>query len=366
MSNEKTTGKKRINPLLAFTSLVSVCCLCCCITILVLQLWGIRDSSSAEETLELMNDSDNTTSSLHAYTEEEYLLAISEARSEATNEARAELKNEFKNMYMHSASIVESLREIYPDDIVFYHNGGYQFVPIDPGIAPFPYSHDNITASENNEIQYIDNGSVVSVKGIDISKYQEDVDWEKVAASGVEFAMIRTGIRGYGTGEIVLDGTFNENMESATDAGIDVGVYFFSQAVTKEEAIEEANFVLEQIAPYDVTYPIVLDIEEITDSSARTAHLTAAERTDFAIAFLETIRNAGYTPMIYGNLKSFFHMLEFERIQQYERWFAFYDTTIYFPYEVSIWQYTDKGRIDGIKGDVDLNIMFQPQKWEHP
>lgn len=372
MERESNGKKKRVNPLLAFTAIVSVCCLCCCITLLVIAVFRLGETRPAGQIQDATTQetNDNTdggeTSNTEIYTEEQYLLAISEARTEATNEAKAELKSEIKNMYMNSASIVDSLRQLYPEDIVYYHNGGYQFVPINPAYDVFPYNQDNLVVADNQEISYSENGEVVSVKGIDLSKYQEDVEWDKVAASGVEYAMIRVGIRGYGTGEIVMDTTFEDNVKGALSENIDVGVYFFSQAVNKEEAIEEANFVLEAIAPYNITYPVVLDIEELTDPSARTASLTPAERTDIAIAFLETIREAGYTPMIYGNLKSFFTMLEYDRIQQYDRWFAFYDTFLYFPYDIKMWQYTDKGSVDGIKGDVDLNIMFQAQEWEHP
>lgn len=366
MQNEKTGGKKRISPLLIFTAVISVCCLFCCFIIIALQLFSMHQSEE-ELPVTQITASDNTDMQTHhSYTEEEYLLAISEARAEADSEARAEIKQEIKELYMNATSVVDGLRALYPDDVVFYHEGGYQFVPINPDLPAFPYNKENIQVLENKEIQYIENQEVVSIKGIDISKYQENVDWEKVAAGDVQFAMIRVGIRGYGTGEIVMDGTFETNMSGATAAGMDVGVYFFSQAVNETEAIEEANFVLEKIAPYPVTYPIVLDVEEVNDSAARTANLTREERTKCAVAFLETIRNAGYTPMIYGNLKSFFHMLDFEQVKDYERWFAFYDTDIYFPYDVSIWQYTDKGAVDGINGNVDLNIMFQKKEWEHP
>lgn len=366
MQNEKTTGRKKISPLLAFTTVLSACCLCCCILILALQVWDMYGNVPAAGTEDAEDVTDTEDTTPHLYTEDEYLLAIFEARTEGANEARAELKNEFKDMYMNSTSIVERLREFYPDDIIYYGNGGYQFIPVNPNIPAFPYNAEDFTVLENKEIQRYENGEVVSVKGIDISKYQENVDWDKVAASGVEFAMIRVGIRGYGTGEIVLDGNFEENVEGATAAGMDVGVYFFSQAVSREEAIEEANFVLQQIAPYRITYPIVLDVEEVNDSAARTAHLTQAQRTEYAVAFLETIRNAGYTPMIYGNMNSFFTMLDFEQVKDYERWFAFYDTNLYFPYELSIWQYTDKGHVDGIEGNVDLNILFQRKEWAHP
>ena len=167
------------------------------------------------------------------------------------------------------------------------------------------------------------------------------------------------GYRGYGSeGKLVTDETFEKNIENATDNDIDVGVYFFSQAVNEEEAIEEANYVLEAIKDYDVTYPVVIDIEEVTDKNARTADMTQQQWTDNCIAFCETIKAAGYTPMIYGNLKTFFIMLDMEQITMYDKWFAQYDTELYFPYEYKIWQYSDSGKINGISTDVDLNVSF--------
>jgi lysozyme len=148
-------------------------------------------------------------------------------------------------------------------------------------------------------------------------------------------------------------------LKGAIAADIQVGVYFFTQAITIEEAIEEADYVLEQIAPYDVTYPVVLDVEDVNDEIARTNHLTIEERTDLAIAFLERIKEAGYTPMIYGNLKTFLVMLDMERLEEYSKWFAYYSFPVYFPYEYEVLQYSEKGTVRGIEGDVDLNITFQ-------
>ena len=143
---------------------------------------------------------------------------------------------------------------------------------------------------------------------------------------------------------------------------MDVGVYFFTQAVSDAEALEEAQFVIENLAPYAVNFPVVLDVEAVGGKEGRTNNLTVAERTQYAVTFCEAIKEAGYTPMIYGNLKTFMLMLDMERLEDYEKWFAGYDPTkIYFPYDFSIWQYTDTGRVDGINGDVDLNITFG--KW---
>ena len=297
------------------------------------------------------------------YTAAEVESMIAEAKLEAGEEGKEEIKENIKDAYMNGSSIVHELRLLFPNDIVFYNNGRYQFVPISDTIPARTYDPAGLVLNDRNEMEYQVNGTVESVKGIDLSRYQGEVDWAKVAADGVDYAMIRVGIRGYGTGEIVLDDTLDTNMMGATYEGIDVGAYFFTQAISEEEAIEEANAVIEALAPYNITYPVAIDVEDVNDSEARTANLTAQQRTDYVIAFCETLEAAGYTPMIYGNLKTFCDMLEMERLNDYEKWFAFYDSYVYFPYEISMWQYTDSGSVNGIEGNVDLNITFE-RKWD--
>lgn len=126
-----------------------------------------------------------------------------------------------------------------------------------------------------------------------------------------------------------------------------------------EEAEEEAEYVIDSIAPYKVEYPVVIDVEAVTSTRARGNDLTSEERTKYCIAFCEKIREAGYTPMIYGNLKTFMLMLDIEQLEEYDKWFAYYDESYYFPYDFKIWQYTNKGKVAGIKGEVDLNISFE-------
>jgi GH25 family lysozyme M1 (1,4-beta-N-acetylmuramidase) len=155
------------------------------------------------------------------------------------------------------------------------------------------------------------------------------------------------------------DENFKDNIEGALDNDIEVGVYFFTQALTEEEAEEEADFVIDMLEAYDVTYPVVLDLEEITSANARTQDLTQEEYTRNCIAFCKKIKAAGYTPMIYGNLKTFLIMLDMDQLEEYDKWFAYYNTPVYFPYEFAIWQYSSKGSVNGIKGDVDLNICMK-------
>lgn len=254
---------------------------------------------------------------------------------------------------------IEFLQRFFTDEIVYKNDDGVVFSPIDESLPKSDYVWDNLVQLER-ELQYQENGEIKSIKGIDVSKYQGNINWKLVAEDGVKFAFMRMGVRGYGTGDIVEDTTWRNNITGALANGIDVGVYFYSQAVTKEEAIAEADFVLERIKDYDVTYPVVFDFEEVPkEESPRTGEMTAAERTDVTIAFCERVREKGYTPMVYGNIKWFVEMVDLTRLTAYDKWFAQYFKTPFFPYDFQIWQYTGKGNVNGVPGDCDINIGFK-------
>lgn len=351
---EQERRRNRINPLLITMNITGILCLICCVAILTIVLSNKQEEAPAEEVMALEPD--------RTYSSSEVEELVAEARLEGGEAGKEEIKEDIKAAYTNGTGIVHELRMLFPNDIVFYNNGRYQFVPISSEIPARSYNPSGLISNGQGEMEYQVDGITESVKGIDLSRYQGTVDWPLVAADGVEYAMIRVGIRGYGTGEIVLDDTLDTNLKGATQNGIDVGAYFFTQAISEAEAIEEANAVIEALAPYNITYPIAIDVEDVNDSGARTANLTAQQRTDYVIAFCETIKAAGYTPMIYGNLKTYCDMLEMERLNDYEKWFAFYDNYVYFPYEISMWQYTDSGVVNGIEGNVDLNITFS-RKW---
>lgn len=269
-----------------------------------------------------------------------------------------ELKNEIMNqLAVENPSVADTLRWLYSDSVLYQDEGGYHFIPLSDTIERNTLERGNFSVSENGEISYTSQNGTSARKGIDVSQHQGDIDWEQVAASGVEFAIIRAGIRGYESGALVTDTYFERNMESAAANGIDIGVYFFTQAITVEEAQEEARYVLELVTPYDISYPIVIDVEN-PSSSARANTLTQAQRTEIVSAFCDTITEAGYTPMIYGNTYSLFGMLDIEQINHYQIWHAFYNDYVYYPYQIQMWQYTSKARIPGIEGDVDLNLWF--------
>ena len=193
--------------------------------------------------------------------------------------------------------------------------------------------------------------------GIDVSAHQGLIDWQQVAAAGVDFAMIRAGYRGYKYGQVNADTSADLNIQMAQAAGLMVGVYFYSQAVTVEEAVEEANFLVEFLEGYTLELPVVFDWERYSDE-ARTANVSGRTVTDCAIAFCDVIRGAGREPMIYFNSTQALNQLSMPELTEYGFWLAQYDTSVWFPYKVDMWQYSNKGRVPGVNTNVDLNIGF--------
>lgn len=286
--------------------------------------------------------------------------AVGTAKLEGQKYGYGELLEKIRQGLSTGETILGTLRPLYPEQILVASGGVYHFVPIRQELKMHSRQQENLQVLENGELQYLENNQVVSRKGIDVSKYQGKIDWKKVAEAGVEYAFIRVGIRGYGSeGNIVLDDMFAQNVQGAKQAGIKVGVYFFTQALTVEEAKQEAAIVLEQIAPYEIDYPVVCDVEKVSAQGARMNALTASQRTDVVIAFLEEIKAAGYTPMVYANLEMFSVMLEIQRLEDYDKWYANFGTEMYFPYDYAVWQYSETGTVPGIEGDVDLNISFK-------
>ncbi|MDE7283290.1 MAG: glycoside hydrolase family 25 [Lachnospiraceae bacterium] len=204
--------------------------------------------------------------------------------------------------------------------------------------------------------------------GIDVSKYQGTIDWSKVKESGVEFAMIRVGYRAKSTGEIFEDPTARYNMQEAQAAGIKIGAYFFSSAVTKEEARAEAAFTKDIIAKYRITYPVAYNCEDFQSADSRQYGLDASTRTELACAFLDEISAAGYTPMFYaskGELEGNAQWNTDTLSSRYKIWVAQYPNQPYPQTSASsyagthaMWQYTGQGIVAGISKKTDVNIAY--------
>ena len=195
-------------------------------------------------------------------------------------------------------------------------------------------------------------------KGIDVSKYQGTIDWNQVKADGVEFAIIRVGYRGYGTGALVEDSQFKNNIKGATAAGVKVGLYFYSQAINEQEAVDEAAMVLALCKGYPISYPIFFDTEKVAGATGRADNISAAQRTANAVGFCNAIQSAGYTAGVYSYRDWFYYNLNFANVQKYKIWIAQYRATLDFKYRYDIWQYTSSGSVKGINGRVDMNIGY--------
>lgn len=196
-----------------------------------------------------------------------------------------------------------------------------------------------------------------ALQGVDVSSHQGQIDWASVKASGISFAIIQAGYRGYGSGQINADERFTQNMEGALAAGLDVGVYFFSQATSEAEAVEEAEFVLDAVADYTLAYPIFFDWERIEDAE-RTADVTSRDISDYSQAFCQRIAQAGYTAGVYFNQIYGYSVMELHELRDYVFWLAEYDDYPSFYYDVKFWQYTGSGTVPGISTNVDLDLYF--------
>lgn len=255
----------------------------------------------------------------------------------------------------------ESEKESAKETFQFVDVKGVEYeAPLLENVPMNTYDYD-LLSKKNGYPCYTDkDGKVISKLGIDVSEYQNPVNWQQVKNAGVEYVMIRVGYRGYGEeGRLVEDAMFRSHMEGAVAAGLEVGVYFFSQAINEKETLEEVQFVLDRIKEYPVTYPVVYDTEEIKDDVARTDNLTEEQFTQNCITFCDAIREAGYDTMIYANMKWMAFTLDMRKLTEYEKWYADYEPVPQCPYEFSMWQYTETGQLPGIEGNVDLNLWFE-------
>jgi len=315
------------------------------------------------------------------YTKSEVDAMIAKEVKKTETETRAEVDEEYREKIHEAAEVAGGmanfLRSVFPDEMVFVDGYKFKFIPINRDLKLSTVEAARfVTDEETGFMYYTDEfGERVSYIGIDVSSFQRDVDWNKVAQSGIDFAIIRCGLRGYGSeGNMVSDLYFEKNIKGALAAGLNVGVYFYTQALNTAEAVEEANFALELIKPYNINGPVVLDVES-ANSEERIKNITASERTDCIIAFCDTVKAAGYTPMIYSDVKFFTMKMEIERLENYKKWYANYNglsigeemsiwgynNPFMFPYEFNIWQYSNSGSLEGINGGVDFDVLFE--KW---
>ena len=224
------------------------------------------------------------------------------------------------------------------------------------GFPMLAWAPDGFSADSRGRMQY-SGGKYLT--GIDVSEHQYDIDWEKVAADGIDFAMIRVGYRGSTAGQIYTDEYFEKNIAGATAAGLKVGVYFYSQAINAEEAAEEAAFVLNAIRPYKVTFPVVFDWESVRGRDARPYTVSRAVLWARAKTFCSAVEDAGYDAMIYFTQYLGYRKYILRQLSDYEFWYAEYEAKPRIVFNFDMWQYSSTGSVNGSDGDVDLNIYFR-------
>ena len=214
------------------------------------------------------------------------------------------------------------------------------------------------TDGDDTEIRQTSGVSKTGVLGIDVSKWQKEIDWDKVKNEGVDFAIIRCGYRGSVTGSLVEDPYFEQNIKGAQAAGIKVGVYFFTQAVNEVEAVEEASMVISLVRDYELQYPVFIDTEG-AGGNGRADSLNVEERTAVCEAFCTTVKNAGLEAGVYASRNWYNNKLTAGTLESYAIWLAEYRSVPLYQGYYQMWQYTSKGKINGINGNVDLNVSYR-------
>lgn len=233
-----------------------------------------------------------------------------------------------------------------------------RIIPNHTDIAKSVLSPEFFVRDGKGRMTYSDS-SVKTYTGIDVSVFQGDIDWDAVKNDGIDFVMLRVGYRGYGQKGIMgKDDKFDSNYEGAKKAGLKVGAYFFSQATNESEAREEADFVLDAVRDCPLDYPIAYDWEFVDNDEARTNGMTSEDITVCAKAFCEAIKSAGKVPVIYFNCETGYFNYDLPQVKDYDFWLAEYYDTPSFYYNYKMWQYSKTGSVDGISGDVDMNISI--------
>lgn len=228
----------------------------------------------------------------------------------------------------------------------------------EPTIPPEanPYTVKDFQYDQNNYLRCLRQDSYA---GVDVSAFQGDIDWTKVKASGIDFAIIRLGYRGYGkAGRMVEDEYAQDNLKEATEVGLPIGAYFFSQALTIEEVDQEIEFMLEILGDYKLDLPIILDWEIPGVENPRTKNMDAITLTELQRYYCQVMTEKGFQPMVYFNWHQSRTLLKLSELEDYPFWLALYQDRMTYPWHVEMWQYTDQGRVPGIEGNVDLNVYM--------
>lgn len=319
-----------------------------------LDIWNLPDTGRKDDTI-VDNGKNGTVT--NQTTGKTVIEGSKSQDSENTAEALTQGKTEVYDMTKKESMQDSDDMDDGKHTLVTYQDGSTEWVEINDKLAANSYDTAKFVY-QNPQMKYYVNGKQASWFGVDISSKQGIVDFEKLKKAGVDFVMIKVGGRGYSSGNIVLDSSYKDYMNGAKNAGLGIGVYFYSQAVDKDEVCEEAETLLELIKDYPVKYPVVFDMESVEGDMARTDALDVSTRTELARIFLKTIKAEGYTPMLYGDKEWLVTKLDLEKLQDYDVWLSQEADTPDYPYEYTMWQYNKSGTVSGISGTAGLNISL--------
>ncbi|MDE7204267.1 MAG: glycoside hydrolase family 25 protein [Lachnospiraceae bacterium] len=303
---------------------------------------GSANASDSTEQSKTANELANGQTSVYDMTTKEEVSGEKESKTDEEKEEddKEEEKEEVKSIQVRHA------------------DGTREWVDVNEDITRNKYDYSNLKFKKPI-MSYYEDGTLVSKCGVDISANQGDVDFSKLKNAGCDFVMLKVGARGYSSGNIVSDANFRDNVKAARKAGLDIGVYFCSQAVSKSEAREEADEVLDAISGYSIKYPVAFVMETVNEDMARIEALDITERTQIAKAFLNRIEDAGYKAMIYGDKEWLLTMVDMEELQDFDVWFAQDSDEPEYPYEFGMWQYDSDATVKGITGDAAMIMSFK-------
>lgn len=309
---------------------------------------GSSSASDSKEQSKTADELSNGKTSVYDMTTKED--ASKEKKSEE-NETETSQEDETEKEDEEEKELVKRIQVRHAD-------GSREWIDVNEEIPRNKYDLSNLKYKKPIMNYYEDN-KIVSKCGVDISANQGEVDFDKLKKAGCDFVMIKVGARGYSSGRLVLDTEYEHNLKAAKKAGLDIGVYFCSQAINRAEAREEADELLDAISGYSVKYPVAFVMETVVDDMARIESLDMTERTQIAKAFMNRIEDAGYQPMIYGDKEWLLTMVDMEELQEYDVWFAQDSDEPEYPYEFGMWQYDSDASIKGINGDAAMIMSFK-------
>ena len=282
---------------------------------------------------------------------------IQKIKYEASEQERNRILLDIQSSFESGNSTISMLRDLFPGDLVVMWEGRYYFYPVNNNLQKNPFSATDFKLVENGGMEYIGENLNVKVnRGIDVSSLNGEIDWTRVSEDRIAFAMIRAAVRN-SDGELERDELFEENMKEAKSVGIRTGCYVDLDAASEEDAGKIADFVLEHLGmtQQEMGAPIAVRVQIPDNSSSLSGH-TREEWTQGVRAFCSKIRKAGYEPVIYANTAAFHMLLNMNELEEIDKWIADYGDYLYFPYKFKCWQYSLKGTVNGIEGDVALDL----------